>query len=220
MNKELITTVLVDFDGTIGNTLPVWNEAIQSGLQAINFTDKYAQVLSETDICHVLLPRLSNIKEYGVDNKDTQYFIDSVVFRAMANLINAPLQKNAVHFLDRLKQLQIPTALVTSAESEQLNPILEKYHLHDYFQATITRNDVTQHKPNPEALLVALSHLNVAASEQVVMIGDNLVDIQAAEAAHVSGILYYPPHHQSLYAYGSETLESLDVASDLLDIIE
>ncbi len=71
-------------------------------------------------------------------------------------------------------------ALVTSASTKTIQKALEDFPEFNVFDVIITRDDVTNAKPDPQALILACKKLGVMP-EETVMIGDFPVDIQAAK---------------------------------------
>ncbi len=61
--------------------------------------------------------------------------------------------------------------------------------LKSYFKAAIAYEDTENHKPHPEPLLLAASHLGVHP-EECIYVGDAATDLAAARDAHMRYILY------------------------------
>ena len=64
----------------------------------------------------------------------------------------------------------------------------------------VAQEDISAHKPNPEALLLAMRKIG-AAPERTLMLGDTRNDIKAAYNANVDSLLFYPPSHKALYDF-------------------
>jgi beta-phosphoglucomutase len=73
-------------------------------------------------------------------------------------------------------------ALVTGARRDEANLILSSSGLDGVFEATISADDVTRGKPDPEPYLLGAAALGVAAGDCLV-IEDAVVGLRAAEAA-------------------------------------
>ena len=72
-----------------------------------------------------------------------------------------PLKPGAREILDFFRQQGIPMALATSTHRDRTNRRLELAGLIDYFQITITGNEVSHGKPHPEIYLTACQKLGV-----------------------------------------------------------
>src|SRR5205085_1436255 len=76
--------------------------------------------------------------------------------------------------LKKLKEKNIHIAAITNRGiSTKLT--LQEVGIFDYIDLLITRNDVTNEKPHPEALLRALTHFGLQ-KQQALMVGDTFVD--------------------------------------------
>jgi phosphoglycolate phosphatase len=80
-------------------------------------------------------------------------------------------------------------ALVTNKPQAAARTILDHFGLSDSFSVLIGDADhQLARKPQPDMLLAALSRLGVAAADAI-MVGDSIIDIAAAQAAHVRSVV-------------------------------
>lgn len=77
------------------------------------------------------------------------------------------------------------TVLVTTASAESVRAVLRHFNLADAFDLMITGDDVTRHKPDPEAYHLALARLQLDARECLAF-EDSDVGAASAEAAGVA----------------------------------
>jgi HAD superfamily hydrolase (TIGR01509 family) len=80
------------------------------------------------------------------------------------------------------------TAVATN-RTDTMARVLIEHDLEGQFDLVVTAMDVPRPKPHPEQLLTVLSHFRIAP-EQMVYIGDSLLDAQASQAAGVPFIAY------------------------------
>lgn len=73
--------------------------------------------------------------------------------------------------------------LVSSSATWMVNQILNQFQLANLFDVVITGEDVTHHKPHPEAYLLALNELYLSNSE-VLIFEDSSAGLLAAKAAN------------------------------------
>lgn len=98
------------------------------------------------------------------------------------------LMEGALDALDALKRMGLKIGIVTNSCREYTVRVIEMFSLNKYVDAFVTRDDVSNLKPDPEHLLKALEALGVPASEAV-FIGDHWIDAVCAERANVRFIL-------------------------------
>ncbi|NVJ62045.1 MAG: HAD-IA family hydrolase [Gammaproteobacteria bacterium] len=101
---------------------------------------------------------------------------------------NSQILPGAKEFLAWLRQLSIPSALVTRNSPKATELKLTQNKLS--FDIVLTREDSLP-KPAPDALLRILNEWQFTG-EQTVYIGDYLYDIQAARNAKMNSYLYAP----------------------------
>jgi len=87
-----------------------------------------------------------------------------------------------IAFLDELKQNGIKIAIASSASIHDIDFILERIHVRDYFDVIIDGSQVTKGKPNPDIFLKAAEHLQTLP-ENCVVIEDSIAGIKAGNAA-------------------------------------
>jgi len=92
------------------------------------------------------------------------------------------LPKGVKTLLDELKSKGFLLAVGSSAPRANLGLILERLHLHDYFDAYIIGEDVSKGKPAPETFLKAAEKLSLPPSRCVV-VEDAAQGVEAGKAA-------------------------------------
>ena len=85
-----------------------------------------------------------------------------------------------VEFLERHKD--IPKAVASNAEPQNIDFVLEKYKLRDYFPVSVSGMEVERPKPFPDIYLEAARRLG-AAPENCVVFEDSPTGLRAALAA-------------------------------------
>ena len=84
--------------------------------------------------------------------------------------------------LRQLRRNGVRLGLVTASTRGVVEPSLKRLNLAGLFETAWYADDVRENKPHPEALLLALRDLGLAA-EQTVYVGDTTVDLEMARAA-------------------------------------
>lgn len=203
-----MSALLFDMDGTVIDSEPLWLEAEIEVMAELGFhwdaqdqqnclggpmdrTEKYMQ------------ERSGNIKPYG-------YFRDNLNLVMQKKLLHdLKLVPNALELISSAKKIGIKTALVTASGSVLMNIALKKFP-DGIFDATVSRDDVINSKPNPEPYLRAADLLEVNISNCVVFEDSETgVTSGLASGAQVIGI----PHLINLAPH--ENLRIVDSLSDV-----
>ena len=85
-------------------------------------------------------------------------------------------------YLKHLSKLDCKVAVVSSAASWMIEQVLTQLELESFFDLIISQEDVSQHKPHPEAYLVALKKLKIEAKDALVF-EDSFAGLMAANDA-------------------------------------
>lgn len=119
-------------------------------------------------------------------------------------------------FLKVLKAAGIKTAVATSAPVENLDFVMEKLGLRDYFDVLLHEKLVSRPKPDPEIYQKAMSMLGVDPADSVIF-EDSMTGIKAARAAgaYVVGVTttHTPEELAEVADFVIQDFEELDVSS-------
>lgn len=85
-------------------------------------------------------------------------------------------------YLADARRLGLKTAVASSSTSSWVTDHLERFGIHEHFDAILCREDVSRTKPDPELYQKALERLAVSAS-QTIAFEDSSNGIRAAKAA-------------------------------------
>ncbi len=181
---QQINAVLFDFDGTLMDTNDVILMSWQHTFRTLANREEKEDVLTATfgeplettmDRFFPHIPLEESIEIYRQFQRDNFNGLITL-FPGMKELIIA------------LKERGYKIGLVTSRLKQTSMEGLEKYGLTKYFDAIVTPEDTTKHKPDPEPVHIALRKLG-ARPDQAVMLGDTLFDIMCAKNAGVRSVL-------------------------------
>lgn len=103
------------------------------------------------------------------------------------------LMPHALEILSFVKQSGLKCALVTGSAKSEAESILNGYALRSYFDVVVTRDDVVQPKPHPEAYLSAIAALNEVAARGIA-IEDTHTGLSAANGANLTSIVVPNKH--------------------------
>lgn len=127
---------------------------------------------------------------------------------------NTVLFPETLKVLRTLKKRGALVGIISTKFRYRIVDLLSRYLGEDFLDVIVGGEDVKAHKPSPEGLLAAMDRIQVAADE-VLYLGDSVVDAQTARAAGVdfAGVLHGMTTREELEAYPCvalmETLEEL-----------
>lgn len=173
--------VLFDHDGTLLSTLGVRSQSLEHAMQTVmgkqvNGEEIFAQTHGQS--LYELGMYLTNN-----DSKKMEELISA--YRAhyyVANQAGFEAYPGIPETLRALHERGIPLAVVTSKLRQGAHSELTACGLADYFQFMVGADDVQKHKPDPEALTLAMAAIS-ARPDQTLMVGDTTADIGGAKNA-------------------------------------
>jgi pyrophosphatase PpaX len=205
--------LLLDWDGNLAKTLDVWLDPCRTAFEkrGLNLTDEEIGASFGAVVKH--------LNRWGV--KDREATVDEMDRLAKLKLPDDVLYPDALGVLEGLKAANKKLALITSSVHENIEHLLEKYYLSDFFDVVIAGDHVQHHKPDPEPLEKALSRLGAQNRDMAVMLGDSDKDLGAAMNARIDSILFYQPEHRKFYDLGKlKLLSPIHIVDDFRDILK
>lgn len=176
--------ILFDLDGTLIDGTEGIVDSFNVAFDAFGQKRK-----SEEEVCSLIGHPLDVMFErLGVKKEQIEAYVGAYkehyrkISRQKTELL--PHAKEAVELAHTLA----PLGVVTTKTSKYSKDILEHFGIAKYFSSIIGRDDVTHPKPHKEPILKSLQALKVTQSENVCMIGDTCLDVNAAKNAGISHI--------------------------------
>ncbi|MEG0519164.1 MAG: HAD-IA family hydrolase [Bacteroidales bacterium] len=115
---------------------------------------------------------LEEFKKEYVKEADQQMTVNTVLFPEVKSVLEA------------LKNSGARIGIISTKYRYRIKELLDMHFPDNFMDIMIGGEDVTEAKPSPEGLLLAIKRLNVG-KEEVLYIGDSIVDAQTAQAAGV-----------------------------------
>ena len=175
--------VIFDMDGTMVNNTPyhyrTWQVMFEKyGLGEITPQTYYAEFSG--------VPVFDNVvRVFGNqrDNEGLNQLVKEkeVIYQGLYSPEAAPIN-GLVDFLKELKQNGIKIAIASSASMHDIDFILERIHVREYFDVIIDGSQVDKGKPNPDIFLKAAEHLQTSP-QNCAVIEDSIAGIKAGNAA-------------------------------------
>ncbi|EAL5963196.1 HAD family hydrolase [Campylobacter jejuni] len=178
MNK----TILFDLDGTLIDSTDAILNSFQGAFKALGLTFKNNEEIKNLigypleQMFRMLYPDKVNLsKEFVLAYRE----IYAQIYLEQTTLL--PKAKEALELGSEIADLGIVTT-----KCGKFTPILLDYlGVKKFFKTLITLEDVINPKPSSEPIILALKRLN-KTQENAYMIGDTILDIQAAISANIT----------------------------------
>lgn len=185
--------IIFDWDGTLAMTLHLWLAGYREALQKQSHTIPDSIIAAD-----FFYERDKSIHKYpGVDFErmfeDTKDYIH-------VHLGELALYPKGFDAIKKLHENGVVLCLVSSSPRQLLEKGFEVHGLARYFASIVSGDDVTRHKPNPEAFLETISKLNFLP-EEILIVGDAKTDIQAGKAAGLATCLFLPEDNRLFYDF-------------------
>ena len=183
-------TILFDLDGTLIDTIPLWQRAYLETLQKEGVTLDLDEFMAK--IYHGNAHFNTIFEEYGFpeeewirirEDRDRQY----------CNLLRkeSAWMDGAKELLEFAKAIH-PIGMMTGSWTRYVDAIDKKLDIYAHFSAVVTCDDTQEgrSKPNPYGLELLAEQLGVDAKE-CLYVGDQKFDVGAANAANMTSCLIW-----------------------------
>lgn len=180
---DLPQALLFDFDYTLADSSPGIVLCMRHALRSVGREPPDDDTI-RAGIGLPLWGTLRRLYGEGSDEDDAEFvrrFVEHAD-RVMAD--HTTLLDGVPEAIRRLRERGMQLGVVSTKFRYRLETILVRDGLRPEFRCLIGGEDVTRHKPDPEALERALEALRVERGA-VLYVGDSLVDAQAAERAGI-----------------------------------
>lgn len=176
--------ILFDLDGTVINSIPLILETYHHTCRSLGLTPP-----DDESIKASIGLTLQQVVRDNIPSELQPAFLER--FRAYneAHLeTHVGLFIPVWHLLTDIRALGIPMGIMTSKRRAATLRSLDQFHLTPFFRWIRTADDSQAHKPSPEPILQAVRQAGqdlgrTVDLRQVLYIGDNTMDIQAANRA-------------------------------------
>jgi len=153
-------------DGTIVDTEPYWMDAEQALVTSWGGTWTHEQALELVGQGLWHSARILRAAGVGLDEDTIVETLTATVVERVR--VSVPWRPGAIELLTELRELGIPTALVTMSLRSMAEVVVESMGF-DAFDAIVSGDDVQHAKPHPEPYLRAAELLGVSITECVAL---------------------------------------------------
>ncbi|MBT3293421.1 HAD family phosphatase [Candidatus Peregrinibacteria bacterium] len=184
------SAILFDLDGTLIDTIPLWQKAYLQTLHDEGINMELDEFMER--IYHKNEHFITIFKEFGFPEKEWERIRedrDSRYCDLLRN--NSEWIDGALEMLNAAK-VESPIGMMTGSWKRYTDAIDEKLGIYDKFESTITCDDTQggRSKPHPYGLELLANKMGVEP-EKCLYIGDQLFDIEAANAAGMTSCLIW-----------------------------
>ena len=191
--NSFFDAVFFDMDGLLVDSEPEWL------LSEIEVTAPYGYTWLPEDQVACLGGPLTRVGQYMFDKcgqqQSPEYFTQTLIDTQVARMRgNTPTMPGAISLVKELQRNGVKTALVSASPRNIVDAVLDNLG-HDLFPFSISSDDVTNTKPNPECYVKAAQICGVEISNCLVF-EDSLTGMNAAIAS--GAFLVGVPHLVSI----------------------
>lgn len=217
----MFDVVLFDLDGTLIDTAPEINEALNLCLQELGLPRADAKQVRSW-IGHGTLNLIAEALAHcqGIDGPIKAESVLSL-FRRNYRRVSGHLGHvfpGVVETLEALRARSVPMGVVSNKESEFGRQLLTAYRLEQYFDVTVFGDTLSARKPSPLTLHHCMRVLRSTPS-QTLLVGDSEVDVETARRADVPvwAVTYGYRHKPTARELGADRV--IDSFVDLLPAV-
>ncbi len=179
----MLKAIIFDFDYTLGDSTNGIALSINYALGKLGYATPNIADIKKTiglSLTETYFALTSNDDLY-----EAEQFISLFKEKADSVMVtNTELYAGVKGVLQKLKAKGYMTAIVTTKFHYRIEQILNKFNANELIDIIVGAEDVKIVKPDPEGLLWAIENLG-AMKEEVLYVGDSLVDAKTAENAKV-----------------------------------
>ncbi len=181
-----IRGVLLDVDGTLVDSNWAHAEAWSRAMHEFGFEVPTAQIMKLVGMGgDNLLPAAINLEKDTPTGKAMSTWRSELFMREyLPNLRPFPRTRE---LLERMRLAGLQLVVASSAQEEELKPLLEIAGATDLIKAKTSADDAPRSKPDPDIIEAALRELGLPPTAAV-LLGDTPYDIEAAGKAGVSTV--------------------------------
>lgn len=177
---ENIKLFLFDLDGTILDSLKIWNDI------DLLFFKNHNLIMGED--YHIAIAPLTleetatytkNTYKLDIDEEQIMKEWSDLAIKEYAENVN--LKKGVKEFLDYLKNKNVHLAIATSCNEEMFKPCLERYGIVSYFEYFYTSQNLKINKSNANFFKEILNEYKIEP-DQILFFEDSLASMKCAKS--------------------------------------
>ena len=188
----MIKGVIFDIDGTLLDSMPLWNNLGELYLQKLGFTEEETEGLSQRISTMPFAEGIHYIKqEYSLDIAEEKIRKQLQDIIAGAYRDEIALKAGAKEYLQFLKERGIPCILATAGDASLATAALKRLKVWEEFQGILLCEDFNTSKQEAKIYQLAMERLSLSRPEEVLVCEDVFHAVKSAKQAgfQVCGVL-------------------------------
>ncbi len=178
--RDSISTVLIDLDGTLADSLPIMLEVYYQFLKRHGIKGNRSEFNSlNGPNLDTIIQNLTNKYNLTQTLKASSTLYNSLIFE---NYHKVRPTKGSKNFILDCKSLGLEIGIVTSNQKSIVLDWLDSVYLKQYISFLVCGDDVTFSKPHPEPYLTAI-HKAKRESSSILAIEDSLLGLNSSLSA-------------------------------------
>ena len=188
----MIKGVIFDIDGTLLDSMPLWNNLGERYLQKLGFTKEETEGLSQRISAIPFVEGIRYIKKaYTLNLAEERIREQLQEMIAKAYCDEVVLKAGVKEYLQFLKERGIPCILATAGDASLATAALKRLKVWEEFQGLLLCEEFNTSKREAKIYFLAMERLSLSKPEEVLVFEDVLHAIKSAKQAgfQVCGIL-------------------------------
>ncbi len=177
--------ILFDWDNTLVDTWPTIHAALNEMMREMG-EEEWPLEKVKSNVKRSMRDAFPEM--FGDSWQDAAKIYQSAYKRIHLENLNPLVQ--AHEMLSLIREHEVPMGVVSNKRGDNLRKELDHLQWTQRFHVNVGAGDAARDKPHADPLLMALETLKLPADEQIWFVGDTVVDLECADAAGVSAILY------------------------------
>lgn len=208
---------LFDLDGTLVDTAPDINAALNYGLRKAGLSE-VDEALTRHWVGHGSRMLINQaLRHHQKQDKDVEPILKNfLAFYSDHLAVHSIVYPGVLQTLDALESRGAKLAVVTNKLAELSNPLLQQIGLHDRFDAVVCGDTASAPKPDAAPIHYCLSALGKISAERALFVGDSDTDVGAANAANMDVVCVRDGYNHGVDVTTLELTGVIDNFSELL----
>ena len=185
----MIKMIVFDMAGTTVDENNVVYKTLQKAVNQAGYDVSLQEVLllgAGKGKLQAIKDILASLHEADIDSKAERIY-DSFLqsLKEAYQALEVKTFAGTEELFEKLKERDIKVVLNTGYDQKTATSLLEKlnWHLGDQYDLLVTADDVTQGRPHPDMILLAMEKMEITQAKLVAKVGDSKVDIEEGKAA-------------------------------------